>query len=236
MNLKTIHLILLVLLLTINSTFISAQKTKSFKPEFSFGLSGGTLFSEIDFVPRVAQTSHNGISIGVSSKYVSEKHLGIIAELNFSQRGWAEDFIDINTDFMYSRTMNFLELPLLTHIYFGDKVKFIFNIGPQVSYMLSDKAEMNSALSEYLNDYPNINPDGPPIGIQYKAIDNKFDYGLLGGLGIEFSTPLGDFDLEGRYYFGLGDSFINDKSSSTNFSRSAHRYFQGKLTYYFLAF
>lgn len=222
------------------STFllVEAQQSDKFKSQFKIGLGAGTVFSQVDFVPKIAQSTTQGISAGISAKFVSEKHLGVLAELNYTQRGWTEDFSDdtnLNPDHSYNRTLNYLELPLLTHIYFGDKVRFIINIGPQISYMLGDKGNMNDALSNYIDDVLEQDPNFP-IGIQYKPIDSNFDYGLLGGLGIEFNTPLGSFDLQGRYYFGLGDSFDNTRSSSSNFSRSAHRYFGGKLTYYFLSF
>lgn len=234
----TSKLITLVVLLLSTSLFVEAQLSDTFKPQFTIGVGAGPVFSQVDFVPSVPQTNIQGLTIGVSGKYVSEKNLGVLAELNFIQRGWQEDFSEseVNTEHAYSRTLNYLELPLLTHIYFGNKnVKFIINIGPQVSYMLGDKANMNDALSNYIDGVLAEDPDFP-IGIQYKPIDSKFDYGLLGGMGIEFNTPVGTFDLQGRYYFGLGDSFDNTRSSSSNFSRSAHRYIAGKLTYYFLSF
>ena len=61
----------------------------------------------------------------------------------------------------------------------------------------------------------------------------RFDYGLLGGLGMALKTPIGDMDLEGRYYFGLADLFSTRKTDKTYLSRSAHRMIEGKLTWYF---
>ena len=223
-----------VALLLSTFLFAAAQQNDKFKSKLSFGVGAGAVFSQVDFAPTIAQTNIQGFSAGITAKFVSEKHLGLLAELNYTQRGWEEDFIDINPDHAYKRTLNYIELPLLTHIYFGDKVRFIINIGPQISYMLNDKATMNDALAKHIEDELKEDPN-LPIGIQYKSIDSKFDYGLIGGLGIEFKTPVGSFDLQGRYYFGLGDSFDNTRSSSSNFSRSAHRYFGGKLTYYFLS-
>lgn len=224
--------LMLTLCMLSTALSIEAQQIEKFKPQFMVGVGAGSVFSSIDFDPKITQTSNQGLSGGVSLKYISEKHLGLLAELNFTQRGWKEDFTEKNPDHSYSRTLNYLELPLMTHIYFGDKVRFILNLGPQISYMLSDKATMNDALADYVEDVLTRDPNNP-IGVQYKSIDNRFDYGLVGGMGIEFNTAIGSFDLEGRYYFGLGDSFDNTRSSASNFSRSAYRYFSGKLTYYF---
>lgn len=228
----TFKWLILTLCVLSTSFVIEAQQNETFKHQFMVGVGAGPVFSQIDFVPRIPQTMHQGISGGLSLKYISEKHLGILTELNFTQRGWTEDFTDLIPEHSYSRTLNYLELPIMTHIYFGDKVRFVVNIGPQVSYMLGDKSTMNDALSDYIDGVLAEDPDFP-IGIQYQPIDNRVDYGLVGGMGIEFNTAIGSFDLEGRYYFGLGDSFDNTRSSASNFSRSAHRYFAGKLTYYF---
>ena len=191
--------ITLVVLLLSTSLIVEAQLNDTFNPQFKIGVGAGPIFSRVDFVSSVPQTNTQGLSVGLSAKFVSEKNLGVLAELNFTQRGWKEDFSEseISTEHAYSRTLNYIELPLLTHIYFGNKnVKFIINLGPQVSYMISDKANMNDALSNYIDGVLAENPDFP-IGIQYKPIDSKFDYGLLGGMGIEFNTPLGSFDLQG---------------------------------------
>ncbi len=227
----------LLLLLFATTTMVQAQQSDIFKPHFTIGLGGGPVFSTVDFQPTIPQNTTQGFSAGIALKYISEKHLGLLAELNYTQRGWTEDFSELpkNPDHAYSRTLNYIELPLMTHIYFGDKVKFIFNLGPQLSYMFSDKGTMNDALFLYIADRRDKDPDAP-IGLQYEEVDSKFDYGLLGGAGIAFDTGIGSFNLEGRYYFGLGDSFDSSRSKAGNFSRSAHRYFSAKLTYYFFGF
>jgi hypothetical protein len=64
------------------------------------------------------------------------------------------------------------------------------------------------------------------------AIKNKFDYGIAGGLGVEFSHPkVGHFMLEGRYYYGLGDIYGNSKRDF--FGRSNNNAIVVKLTYLF---
>ena len=63
-------------------------------------------------------------------------------------------------------------------------------------------------------------------------IENKFDYGIAGGIGLEYSHPkIGHFLLEGRYYYGLGDIFGNSKRDY--FGRSNNGSIIVKLTYLF---
>jgi hypothetical protein len=64
------------------------------------------------------------------------------------------------------------------------------------------------------------------------AVENKFDFGIAGGLGLEFSFPkVGHFLLEGRYYYGLGDIYGNSKRDY--FARSNFQTITVKLTYLF---
>ena len=202
------------------------------RSNLAVGVNLGMNMTKVDFSPRIKQKSHNGMAFGVTARYMCEKYFnmmcGIQAEINYTQRGWKED-IDDGSDNTYSRTMNYIEVPLLAHLAFGkdalDKgTKFFINMGPQVAFFLNEKEKM----SEDWN--PAYRPNG--VNQQYgKWVENKFDYGLLGGLGMEFSTKAGHFLLEGRYYYGLADFWGSSKKDE--FGRSGHSYMGVKLTYLF---
>ena len=212
---------------------VEAQKIK-FKPEFYLGVGGGPVFSKVDFSPKVAQNYKNGYYGGISAKYISEKNLGLILELNYTQLGWAEAYAD-NPNYSYTRTLNYIEMPLMTHIYAGNKVRFILNIGPQFGFLLGSSADMSQALADYVATQKSAAGVGESIPeVRYDDADKKIDYGITAGTGLQFKTGIGDFDLEGRYYFGLGDVFNN--TVSDYYSRSAHRVFEAKLTYYIKIF
>lgn len=219
-----------LLILLVSFASIEAQKSV-FKPELYVGAGGGPLISRVDFVPRVGQTMHRGIHAGVAVKYISEKHLGLMMEANLTQRGWTENYED-NPEYAYTRTLKYLEIPLMTHVYFGNKVRFIFNLGPQLSFLMGSSSDMSQALSDFVAAKPKPDDaDAPVPEVRYGDADRTFDYGLIGGAGMELKTGIGDFDLEGRYYFGLGDIFNNTRADF--YSRSAHRIVEAKLTYYF---
>jgi hypothetical protein len=64
------------------------------------------------------------------------------------------------------------------------------------------------------------------------AVEKKFDYGIAGGIGLEFShRKLGHFMIEGRYYYGLGNIYGNSKSDY--FGRSNFGQIVIKATYLF---
>jgi hypothetical protein len=108
--------------------------------------------------------------------------------------------------------------------------QFFFQVGPQVGFFLNDKITSNF-------NYEDRNTSDR-IGAQRDAVQdtlaikNKFDYGIAGGLGVEFSHPkVGHFMLEGRYYYGLGDIYGNSKRDF--FGRSNNNAIVVKLTYLF---
>lgn len=212
------------------SAFIFAQK-EEFSRELYLGFGGGALMSSVDFMPSVLQKNNIGIHAGVSAKYITEKHLGLLLELNYAQRGWMEEFED-NPDFAYNRTLNYIEVPFMTHVYFGNKVRFVFNAGPQIGFLIGNSATMSDVLKQYVDDMKESTDI--KVGVQYGDKLKKFDYGLIGGGGLELKTPAGNFQLEGRYYFGLGDILENRKSKENYYySRSANRIIEIKLSYYF---
>ena len=225
------HFILALIISFISITSLYSQK-KVFDNELYIGVGGGAYASSVDFVPSIPQNQKIDFFGGVSAKYITKNHLGLIIEANYSRRGWEEEY-DSESDFSYSRTLNYLEVPFMTHIYFGDKARFIINVGPQISFLLNDKQSMSSALASDVEARQAIDPDAP-IGVQYSPFSelNRFDYGIVGGVGMTLQTGIGNFDLEGRYYFGLGDVFESRRSKNSYFGRSAHRLIEAKLTYY----
>ncbi len=194
------------------------------------GINAGLNMSSVSFQPKLKLNTLKAMEFGVTARYMSEKYFkmmcGLLVELNYSQRGWDEKIED-GSENTYSRTMNYLELPLMAHLAWGKDdltrgMKFFVNLGPQFGYFLSDKEKMSDNW-----DISNRN-----IIEQYgKEVENKFDYGIVAGAGMEVSTGIGHFLLEGRYYYGLADFYKNSKKDY--FERSAHNIISVKLTYLF---
>ena len=197
----------------------------------AIGINGGVNLSSVSFEPSIKEKTFLTPSFGVTIRYISERYLkmfcGIQAETNYSQRGWKEN-IDDGTGDTYQRSMNYVEVPLMAHLAFGkDKgygARFVLNLGPQIGYLLGESEKKSEAW------HPNERPSG--VIWQYgKMAESKFDYGIVGGVGIEARTGIGNFLLEARYYFGLSDFYHSTKKDP--FSRSAHSYIAGRLTYLF---
>ena len=201
------------------------------RSNLALGVNVGMNMSQVSFEPSIKQKSQNGMAFGITARYMCEKYFnmmcGIQAEVNYSQRGWNE-LIEDGTENTYNRQMNYLEIPLLAHLAFGKDsrtkgVKFFVNLGPQFSYFINDKE--NKGGGEWDDSHrPNR------VNYQYgKEVENKLDYGIVAGGGLELSTPIGHFQLEGRYYYGLGDFYKNSKKD--DFGRSGHSYIGIRMTY-----
>lgn len=148
-------------------------------------------------------------------------------EVNFAQRGWDESYEDY-PELSYTRTMNYVEVPFLAHLAFGRErgMQFFIHAGPQIGFLLSDSEKIDGDWDRMLGLGANL------VTEQHgKAIDNKFDYGIAAGAGVELRTKAGNFLLEGRYYYGLSDFYNSTKKDY--FSRSAHNIISVKLTYLF---
>ena len=207
------------------------------RDDLAVGFSGGYTMSSVNFLPRVPQGQLGGLSGGVVVRYTCEKYFksvcSLVGEVNFSQMGWKEDILNRNdepvpvldpetgkeiegTAEAYERRMNYVQIPLMARLGWGRERKglqFYFQVGPQISFFLSEKATYNFDL-----DHPNL-PAFLRLGRRssvtkhyHMPVENKFDYGIAGGIGLEFSHPkVGHFLLDGRYYYGLGNIYGNTK-------------------------
>lgn len=210
------------------------------RSEFAVGFSGGYMMSTIGFTPEVPQNQHGGLTGGFTVRYTSEKYFNsicaIVGEVNYAQIGWKESILDaddmpvINSvtgmPEEYQRDMTYVQVPVFARLGWGRErkgVQFFVQAGPQIGVFLSEKTEKNYNNSER------------PFGVLAQdtmAVENKFDYGIAAGAGIELSLPkVGHFMLEGRYYYGLGDIYGNSKRDF--FARSNFQNITIKLTYLF---
>ena len=196
--------------------------------ELSVGFGGGINMNSASFSPSIKQKNLMGIHGGFTARYISEKYFAMICgaqiEVNFSQHGWDEYYEDYPT-LGYTRTMNYVEIPFLAHLAFGKErgLQFFIHAGPQIGFLLSDSEKSEG-------DWEN---EGYGLTTEQhgKPIDNKFDYGIAAGAGLELRTRAGNFLLEGRYYYALSDFY--DSTKKDYFSRSAHGVITAKLTYLF---
>jgi hypothetical protein len=181
------------------STLIAQPRLRH--PELYIGAHAGIMASTVTFNPNIkgidilqSPLSANG---GLIVRYAAHKVCALQIELNYMQRGWREVLPATATTpaVDYRRQLDYIQLPLLMHIALGNKFRGFINIGPQIGYCIRDTEHGTK---------------NPLYTHQYEAIQQPFDWGLAGGLGMYYRTNnIGTFQLEARFNYSLGSVFKN---------------------------
>ena len=167
-------------------------------PEMYLGVHAGATGSMMNFSPSVSVSPFMafGATAGVGWRYIAERHFGLQLELNYAQRGWQEKQ-------GFHRQADYIELPMMTHLYIGKKVRGYLNIGPQIAYLVARRSWGTAT-------------EAP----QHALADNRFDYGFCGSLGMQVLTKSGCYELDARFNYSLGNYFSGRKADY--FSSSNH--------------
>ncbi len=198
--------------------------------DFAVGVSGGYALNKMSFNPTIKQDYHGGTTFGATLRYTCEKYFAAICalqvEVNYTQLGWKE-LIETSPN-TYERDINYVQVPLLANVGFGRErggAKVFIALGPQIGFAMSESEKRGGGEWDY------VRPNN--VVEQYDMkVENKFEYGLTGGLGMDVSTRSGHhFLIEGRYYYALSDIFHNSKKDP--FERSANGTIIAKISYLF---
>ena len=208
---------LLILCLVALPFGVCAQRFYS--PDFAIGVKAGASLSQMAWSPSVNQKFVPGTTYGIVARYTEENHFGIVGELNLTQRGWTESFKP-ETGLNYTRRFTYLRLPVMTHIFFGNKkYRFFVNLGPEVGLMVSDKITSNF-------DYTNIDAvPAFPANHRWEQLNmevaHRFDYGITAGIGGEARLKnKHSLMIEGRFYYGIGNVFSSHRGDTFGASRN----------------
>jgi hypothetical protein len=209
---KKIPLIISIFCTTL---YVQGQNNSDFRPQLGIGFQGGINRSSVIFDPSIKQAPVNLQTYGLVLNYISEKYLGVQVELNMTQRGWSESQDSLGS---YSRTINYFEIPIMTHIYAPiKKFRINFDLGPYISFF-------NSYTEKYDKNLRHNPADDTirPGEIRYYGvnIDNTFDYGFVAGIGVGYHSILGEFQFRFRFTQGLTSIFYRYPESSFNSSES----------------
>lgn len=206
--------LVVMLLLTLS---VTAQT--HYEGTIAVGGKAGATFSKVNFSPSVQQSMSSGMTAGVMFRYIEEKNFGLIAELNVTQRGWSESFDD--ADYSFCHRFTYLELPIMTHIFFGNqRIKGFFNLGSELNVMVADGISSNFSY-QGAADMDYFVQNTRHIEQYTLDIKNKLDYGICVGAGMELNlSTKHSLLLEGRFYYGLTDVFANHKTDVFSSSNS----------------
>lgn len=184
------------------------------------GVHGGIDLSRIFFSPSVKQGWPVNPFLGLRFRYVEENHFGLIAEANWVRRGWNENFEGL--PFNYSRALDFIEIPVFAHIYFGRRAKFFVNAGPQIAFKIGESVKTNFDPKE-IASIPDFPTDSRRNDQLTENVTMKVDYGISACLGCEYNiNPRNSISLESRYYFGLGNIFPSGRRDAFRASNAMY--------------
>ena len=189
------------MMIGLSATMLKAQT--HYRSDVNVGAKAGFNLSQVFFNPSVKQGWPVNPMLGVRIRYIEETHFGLIGEINWVRRGWSENFEGL--PFRYRRNVDFINIPVLAHIYFGTRKRFFVNLGPEVSLKLADSYSANfdpfntAGIPDFPHTFRRNNQMTEPVS-------QKVDFGISAGLGAEyFINPENGVDFEARYYFGLSN-------------------------------
>lgn len=180
--------VLLAALTTGTRSFAQEQQTTS-ESDLSpkFGIKGGVNLTNM-FVDDVSDENMKvGFNAGFFAKLPITRGFSIQPELLYTSKGAKLTYDNIlEGEGEYRFNLNYIELPVLAVVNVAKN--FNLHVGPYVSYLAAANIK-------------NLDDDGNNNDVvDLKAENfNRFDYGLVGGLGIDISN----FTIGARYNYGL---------------------------------
>ncbi|AHM61293.1 hypothetical protein D770_15195 [Flammeovirgaceae bacterium 311] len=192
---RKIFFTLFLMLLTTASVFAQAQIG------LRAGASWATISDDVDMPSGVERPWRPGFTLGVASSFNIGQVFAIAPELNFSQRGnRTENLLDANGEtFDSENRYNYLEIPVLFRLSFGDVLGGYINAGPTLSYWLGGRTDTED--------------------INFSEIDEEKRWeigGAIGG-GVKLDTGAGSFLLDLRYSRGFTNTFYRDLTGDYDF-------------------
>lgn len=241
---RRLTLIIFVLIVAVTAH----AQVGEYRNELAIGVGGGMTMTKVNFLPKVPQDQCMGKTMGMTLRYTGEKYFNsicaVVAEVNLTETGWKERIWDLNDQPVmcldadeaerYERRLTYLQVPVFARLGWGRErrgFQFFFQVGPQIGFLKSERTKKNFEIE-------NRNTQDRTSQVYAQdtmAVENKLDYGIAAGLGLEFSHPkVGHFLLEGRYYYGLGNLYGNTKRDY--FAISNQQTIMVKMSYLFDVF
>lgn len=194
---------------------LSAQTGKDFGEELTFGIKAGANYSNVyDSNGEDFQADGKlGFVGGAFFAIPLGKMIGVQPEVLFSQKGFQASGTILGSPYKFTRTTNFIDVPLLFVI---KPVKFVsILVGPQFSYLMKQKDVFQNAYTTIAQEQEFANEDV-----------RKNILGFTGGIDININQ----FVIGARAAF---DFQKNSGDGNTTTPRYKNVWFQGTVAYRF---
>ena len=198
MNTRNIKLLSVVTIVTLLATSLANNVFAQARA----GIKGGLNVSNLYIDDLDDENARYGFNIGVFGQVLSSETFAIQPELLFSTKG-SKAFYEGIIDQTVKYNLNYLDLPVLAVFKLGESAEI--HIGPYASYLLGANVSYSGDIA---NGDDKIDKDHL----------KSFDYGLVGGFGLNFGTV----QVGARYNYGLvkiadsnaAELFLGDSKNS----------------------
>ncbi len=190
-------LLFLIYFLLLPLILLAQENTPSYsQPELSIGGTIGANGSMVFFIPKIKENILFAPMLGAIASFSNNKFSSLIIELNYSQRGWTERFPK-GSNLSYSRRLHFLELPVLTSLYYStSNFRIGLKLGPKIGLLI---AENSSKKGTKFTPFQVLRQKIPA--------SHKFAWGLIGGPSLGYSFGKNRIEIDIFAYYGLNDIF-----------------------------
>lgn len=159
-----------------------------------------------------------GFNVGVATSFGITDNVSIAPELIFSQKGSSQKVEEGDDYYKFRIRSNFIEMPVLARVAFGDAVKGYVNAGPSVGYWLGGNlkrdVEINGEAESEDMKYKFITESDFDPNADYEQLPedsyNRLELGAAIGGGVMLDTSVGDLLLDIRYQVGLSNMVTNE--------------------------
>jgi hypothetical protein len=185
--------------------------------KFEIGLEGGPSLTSLrgNDILEDYNNPTIGYSGGVTFQYNFPKLVSIKTNITYERKGAVAKLnaIDINGNIIGEiknhSHLDYLTIPVVARLNFGNKLNFFVNFGPYIGYLIK-----HASVIEAFNEFP---------GSTINNTDDfkRFDVGLTGGLGCGLPVKNNfNMTIEIRHNFGLYNTsalpVVNDGKIMTN--------------------
>ena len=170
-----------------------------------FGVRAGfnvtTVNQDVDFGEGAEEPWRPGFNVGLASQFRMSEVFAIAPELLYTQRGYLVEYGSVGER---NVRYDYLNLPVMFRLTFGDILKGYINAGPTFGYLLSGKYKVEGEIAgvevEPVNEKINFNSDGEE---DWDLDANRFEIGGAIGGGVMLDTEGGSFLIDLRYSQGF---------------------------------
>lgn len=216
---------LLVTFFVIGGTAFAGQVKLGFHGGLSIpNLKGGTTELSRGY------TSRQGPYLGFFVDYALQPQLSLVAEINYASQGGNRNgmqpiIIDLPpglplppgmtlyADFQNEAILDYIEVPLMVRVSWGQKWRFYVNGGPYIGFLIRAKTVTSGSSLLYVDSsgiplaIPGQDQGLPPVSLDadtdIKDELNSTNLGITGGIGVAFLAGPGEIMIGAHFSRGL---------------------------------